>query len=112
MAPTTSNEEGPSTTSYILVFAIMASLGLLVLLSVAVVFALLTSFVKRSRNRRVTETPFCTNQAFADFRAENSVSSSNALGENRLLQTRTLVDDVKFTKKLGRGRFGSVYLGM
>ena len=111
-ASTTPGQLSTSMETYVIVFAIMASLGLLVIISVIVVTALVISFIRRGKRRKVTETPYATNEAFLDFNGESQSCSSNALTETRLLQTRTLVDDVKFTRKLGRGRFGSVFLGM
>ena len=96
---------------YLILFIVMVSLAVMVFMSVVLAIVLTIHFLKRAKRQRVRETPYCMNNTFEDFNGETQSCSSNALTETRLLHTRTLADDVKISRMLGRGKFGCVYLG-
>ena len=48
---------------------------------------------------------------YVHYPKDELTCSSIAVTENRLLHERTLSDDIQLTVLIGKGRFGSVYLG-
>ena len=48
---------------------------------------------------------------YVHYPKDELTCSSSAVTENRLLHERTLSDDIQLTVLVGKGRFGSVYLG-